>query len=293
MSVSLPLRDLCDLGIKAAQEAGQYIQTAAIDSIDVNFKDFGSSEASQLVTEVDIRSEAIIRERLKVISEEWGIAFVGEESSSMKGNIAAERLRADYFWCVDPLDGTLAFVQGRDGYAVSIALVTQSGKPLLGVVYDPVDATLIYAIDGRGVYREPASCGNENSSAEALVVFSDASFKTHTGYEAACKALNDCALNVGLHGVIWVYGNGAVKNACQVMDHSSACYVKLPKEEQGGGSIWDYAATACIAIESGCWASNIHGDPLELNRSESTFMNHEGVLYASNEKIARFLINAL
>ncbi|MEM8496659.1 MAG: inositol monophosphatase family protein [Pseudomonadota bacterium] len=293
MSDSLPLRDLCDLAIKAAQEAGQFIQTAATDSIDINFKDAGSSEASQLVTAVDIRSEAIIRERLKVISEEWGIAFVGEESSPILDSIAAERLRADYFWSVDPLDGTLAFVQGRPGYAVSIALVTQSGKPLLGVVYDPVGATLIYAIERGGVYREPPSCGNENISTEALVVFSDASLKTHTQYEAVCKALNDCALNVGLDGVTWVYGNGAVKNACQVVDHSSACYVKLPKEEQGGGSIWDYAATACIAIESGRWASNIHGDPLELNRSESTFMNHQGVLYASNEKIARFLIDAL
>ena len=72
-----------------------------------------------------------------------------------------------------------------------------------------------------------------------------------------------------------------------------SCYVKLPKSEEGGGSIWDFAATACIVGEAGGWASNIHGQALELNRRESTFMNHQGVIYASNERIARYLIDRL
>ena len=84
-----------------------------------------------------------------------------------------------------------------------------------------------------------------------------------------------------------------MKNACQVLDYAAACYIKLPRFEDGGGSIWDFAATACIASEAGAWASNIHGDLLDLNRRDSTFMNHQGVVFASSEQIGEFLIEEL
>ena len=117
--------------------------------------------------------------------------------------------------------------------------------------------------------------------------------KTHKKYDAALETLNACAQNLNLDDVNFVYGSGAVKNANQVLDYANACYLKLPKAEEGGGSIWDYAATACIVTEANGWASNIYGDPLELNRQGSSFMNHQGVIYASNEQIAQQLIDAL
>jgi len=125
------------------------------------------------------------------------------------------------------------------------------------------------------------------------MVYADASFKMHAKYESAVITLEKCAHSLCLDGVTYVYGCGAVKNACHVLDSSDACYLKLPKKEDGGGSIWDYAATACIAHEAKGWASNMHGQPLVLNRRGSTFMNHDGVLFASNHKIAHCLIDAL
>ncbi|MFK8021417.1 MAG: 3'(2'),5'-bisphosphate nucleotidase CysQ [Pseudomonadales bacterium] len=291
------LQKLCDKAIQAAQEAGQFIQSVDRNAVQRKFKEAGSSQASQIVTEVDVRSEAIIGENLREISEQFDIAFVGEESSpkatEFTADLMSECLLKPYFWCVDPLDGTLPFVEGRAGYAVSIALLEQSGKPLIGVVYDPAESTLIHAIIGQGVYRDLAPLSSVKQTSETLVVFADASFKAHENYDRTLDTLNACAQNFGLDGVTFLYGSGAVKNACQVLDYSAACYVKLPKNEDGGGSIWDYAATACIVSEAGSWASNIHGQPLELNRQGSTFMNHQGVIYASSEQIARYLINAL
>ena len=57
--------------------------------------------------------------------------------------------------------------------------------------------------------------------------------------------------------------------------------LKRPKQEKGGGSIWDFAATACIYGELGLPATNFEGGPLDLNRKDGTFMNHEGVFYAN------------
>jgi 3'(2'), 5'-bisphosphate nucleotidase/myo-inositol-1(or 4)-monophosphatase len=125
------------------------------------------------------------------------------------------------------------------------------------------------------------------------MVFADTSFQAHEQTPELLDLLDGYAEHSGLDGVEVVYGNAAVKNACHMLGHSSACYVKLPKREEGGGSTWDFAATACIVTEAGGWASNIHGQPLDLNRRDSTFMNHQGVVYASNEQLARWLVDGL
>jgi 3'(2'), 5'-bisphosphate nucleotidase/myo-inositol-1(or 4)-monophosphatase len=292
-AAGLPLQGLCDVAIQAAREAGEFIQSVDRKTLRRSFKEGGSSAASRVVTEVDIRSEVIIRERLQAASREWDIAFVGEESASCSPHEIPERLRSPCFWSVDPLDGTLAYVEGNPGYAVSIALVDQSGTPLVGVVYDPVDSTLLHAIEGQGACRDLAPITGAGSGSASLLAFADSSFRTDLKHDEVVDALNRCARDLGLIGVDLVYGGGAVKNACQVLDHPSACYLKLPKPEDGGGSIWDFAASACIIREAGGWASNIHGQPLDLNRRDSTFMNHEGVLFASSEGIARHLIGML
>jgi fructose-1,6-bisphosphatase/inositol monophosphatase family enzyme len=54
----------------------------------------------------------------------------------------------------------------------------------------------------------------------------------------------------------------------------------LSEETEDDGSIWDFAATACIYQELGLLATNFEGGRLELNRREGTFMNHEGIFYA-------------
>jgi fructose-1,6-bisphosphatase/inositol monophosphatase family enzyme len=290
---ALPMRQLCDLAILAALDAGQFVQATDRTQLERTFKAAGGSPASQLVTEVDIRSEAIIRQHLQPTFEEWDIAFLGEESSQGVSDAIQERLRKPYHWCVDPLDGTLAFVEGTPGYAISIALVDRSGTALIGVVYDPVDATLWHAIRGQGSFRERAPIVTGTSGSTSLLVFADRSFSVHERYADLLDILNNCAEDLGLNGVDVVYGAGAVKNALQVLEHPAACYLKLPRPVEGGGSVWDFAATACIVGEAGGWCSNVHGDPLELNPRGATFMNRQGVLFALNEQIARYLIDRL
>lgn len=282
-----PLQLLCDAAIMAARTAGEYIQQVDRSTLQQHFKQAGNSAASQLVTEVDLGSEALIRQQLAAVSQQYDIAFVGEESTGLEENHSHERFNKAYFWCVDPLDGTLPFVEGRPGYAVSIALVDQSGKPLLGVVYDPVASTLLHAIAGQGAFRNHATLLIQQDTSKDLLAFADSSLKAHESYNATLAGLRHC----GLQNDALIYGNGAVKNACLVLNDAPACYVKLPKAEAGGGSIWDFAASACIVKEAGGWVSDIHGQPLALNRRDSNFMNHKGIVYASSANLARRLID--
>lgn len=309
---NLPLTLLCDTAIRAAKSAASYIQNIEREQIVPHRKDCGSSDASQIVTAVDLQSETIIREHLAASCKQWDIAFVGEESANSVESELSLRHHKPYYWCVDPLDGTQPFVAGLPGYAVAIALLEQSGTPLIGVVCDPVNGDVMHAIKNHGAFLNGSSLTAAKSAirgakqnrqpdhcpATGLQIFADNSFKSEAEHYDLLKLIETAAAQCGLQTEPLTldnitYGNGAVKNACQALRGSAACYLKLPKPEDGGGSIWDFAATACLAIETGGWVSNVHGHPLDLNRKDSTFMNHQGVIYASNAALGQQLVAAL
>jgi fructose-1,6-bisphosphatase/inositol monophosphatase family enzyme len=142
------LEALASIAIKAAKTAGEVIRKAAEEDIRVHQKDGGSNYASQVVTEIDRKCDGIIREILKPSCEKFDLAILTEEQEDDKS-----RFQKDYFWCVDPLDGTLAFIKKEPGFSVSIALVSKSGKPVLGVVYNPMIDVLYHAVEGEGGFK--------------------------------------------------------------------------------------------------------------------------------------------
>ncbi len=276
------LNTLCQTAISAALKAGQLISDYSGREIAVEQKTGGSSRASQVVTEVDLHSQQCILEKIAPTCQTYDLALLTEESADDHS-----RLKKDYFWCIDPLDGTLPFTEATPGYAVSIALVSQTGIPHIGVVYDPVKQILYHAVKDQGVYRnnEPWRIPDISSS-RPLTFITDRSFLKHPLFEATRHALKQLASQMGCVDIKIIQHGGAAMNALWVLENTPACYVKYPKPQAGGGSLWDYAATACLFTEIGAPVSDIKGSPLQLNREDSTFMNHQGVLYASSPELA-------
>lgn len=274
------LHQLADLAILAATEAGQMIAKSRPQEVQHKTAG-GASLASQVVTEIDRRSEAIILDTLSPTLERFELGLLTEEQDD-----DASRLTADYFWCIDPLDGTLPFIEGTPGYAVSIALVRRDGTPCIGVIYDPVEQTMLHAISGNGAFRDGQPWPSEVPQADVLSVFADRSFRDQAEHDGLMQTLEQLARDLGLSGLSVHATTGAVMNASGVLSTAPACYFKFPKPA-GGGSLWDFAATACLFHEVGAVASDIYGGPLDLNRADSTFMNHRGVLFASDEAVAR------
>lgn len=64
----------------------------------------------------------------------------------------AERSGWEYFWMVDPLDGTKEFIKRNDEFTVNIALIHRD-MPVLGVVYTPVLDELFHAVKGMGAFK--------------------------------------------------------------------------------------------------------------------------------------------
>ena len=143
---STDLTVLTDLAIRAAEEAGEMIAHSRPEAVEK--KEGAVTLASSVVTEIDRAAEVMILDVLTPTLEEYELALLTEETPDDGG-----RLTADYFWCIDPLDGTLPFIEGAPGYSVSIGLVARDGTPQIGVVYDPITTTTYHAIAGHGSFR--------------------------------------------------------------------------------------------------------------------------------------------
>ncbi|GAN33267.1 MAG: 3'(2'),5'-bisphosphate nucleotidase CysQ [Candidatus Brocadia sp. AMX2] len=63
-----------------------------------------------------------------------------------------ERKGWEYFWLVDPLDGTKEFIKRNGEFTVNIALIYKE-RPLLGCIYIPVRDTFYFATVGLGAYK--------------------------------------------------------------------------------------------------------------------------------------------
>lgn len=84
------------------------------------------------VTLADQKAEDYIRAELYEMLP--SIPFIGEEA---KADQSCDRIgSSEYFWLVDPLDGTKEFISGRGEYTTNIALI-KNGIPEIGVVFAP------------------------------------------------------------------------------------------------------------------------------------------------------------
>ena len=111
---------------RAARVAAEHIKRNRPKNVE-HKQNGGDYLASQVVTEVDRQAEALILEAMQPALEGFGLLTEEQPDDG-------SRLTAPAFWCIDPLDGTLAYIHGKRGPAVSIALVRQDGVPLIGVI---------------------------------------------------------------------------------------------------------------------------------------------------------------
>lgn len=275
---------LATVAEEAAQLAATYISSQIRHTHEQKLKSGTESLASQVVTAIDMESQRLILDHLAPSIESFDLGLLAEESTD-----SGSRFTKDYFWCVDPLDGTLPFTEQRDGYAVSIALVTQAGESVIGVVIDPYGNKTYSAVKGKGCQVNGKPFEFKPRVKNELVCHFDRSFLKADAYKDTISTLESIKTHLGYHVLDVRTGAGAVMNALGLLDTPAGCYLKLPKTQLGGGCIWDYAATELIYEELGLYVSDSYGNPLALNRPESTHMNTFGVIYSTDANIGKML----
>lgn len=265
------IEKLKNISVIAAKAAGDIILKYKKEGFDIYKKDSGHSPASQVLTNVDLLCQSKILELLSPYIKKFDLGLLTEEEVDNKS-----RFEKEYFFSIDPMDGTKSFVESSFGFSVSISLVTQKGESVLGVVYDPVKDNLYCAIRGVGVFKNGLHWIPKIRSNDKLKIIVDSSYNKES-----------------IKDVDFIEYGGAVLNAIEVLEGRADCYIKKPKIESGGGSIWDFSSTVALFNECGSIAEDIYGKPINLNNPESTFMNKTGVVFCHNKIIQHKILYLL
>lgn len=215
------------------------------------------------VTDADRAAEELIAAALEEMVP--GIPVIAEEAVAA-GNIP-DLTAAEYFWLVDPLDGTKAFVKGEPEFTVNIALI-RNGEPVLGVVYAPVKGEM-YSGHGPGTaLRALDETGSEKeisirpAPASGLVVMASSSHGD--------KGRLDSFLEV--YKVAKMVRISSSLKFCAVAAGKADMYPRF-----GPTSEWDTAAGDAILRAAGAGVYDLSGALLRYGKAADKFINPEFV----------------
>lgn len=242
--------------LRIALEAAEAAVRIIVDERPAVLGTESKSTPTDLVTEMDRRSEAAIREVIH--SHRPGDVIVGEEGGATGGDPGGAPDdtpdgmdtpdEMTVTWWVDPIDGTTNYVYDHPGYAVSIA-AGAGGTVLAGVVADPTHGRTYRATSGGGAWcdDEPLRLGAPRPLDHALIA-------TGFSYDAATRRSQAELLSRVIAEVRDVRRVGsAALDLCAVASGRVDAYF------EAGLSIWDYAAGALVATEAGAVVSSIDG----------------------------------
>jgi myo-inositol-1(or 4)-monophosphatase len=203
---------------------------------------------SDLVTEADLASQVVIRDRLLAAFPDHG--FLAEENEEIAGR------GDDYRWIVDPLDGTMNYVHGVPNFAVSIGL-EHRGEVVVGTVYDPVTGECFSASKGRGAYLNGRrlSVSATTTMAEALIAVS---------FSAQVRR-GDAEIEEFIR--VMVPSRGTRRMGSSALN---LCYLAAGRFDgywSKSTKVWDIAAGALLVSEAGGVITDFEGGPLRIDRA--------------------------
>ncbi len=236
-------KQILQTAVEAARRAGQVIAERYPAGRNVTVKGY-----RDIVTDADTAAEAIVLDLIRarfphhtIISEEAG----GSAVSSKPGS--------GYTWIVDPLDGTTNYAHRVPVFAVSIG-VLEGGKPLIGVIHDPLRGQTFVAERGGGARLDgaPMHVSHVARLDHALVSLDWGHSDEVRGRTLAClhqvaprcgtmRALGSAALALAYVAAGWLDG-----------------YFHLALKP------WDSAAGMLLVAEAGGRCTTLEGEPYRV-----------------------------
>ena len=234
---------LLDAVANIARRAGALIMAVYATDFAVR----GKADTSP-VTEADERAETLIVSALLALDA--SVAVVAEEAVAAGANPAV----GDWFWLVDPLDGTREFINRNGEFTVNIALVHR-GRPVLGVVLAPALGRLFAGAAGQGAYVEEGGTRRIircRSVPEAgLTVVASRSHGDAAALDAFLAGRRVAALASA----------GSSLKLCLVAAGEADLYPRLGRTME-----WDIAAGHAVLAAAGGQVTALDGSPLRYGK---------------------------
>ena len=211
-----------------AIEAAEAIMKIYVKDFSVEYKDDKSP-----LTEADTKANEIICRKLQKLYP--NIPMMSEENKEVPFEV---RKNWEYYWCIDPIDGTKEFIKKNDEFTINIALIHKD-TPVLGVVYAPAINEMYSAKKGHGAYKNAQKLPlftNSNPEEKLFVVASKSHLSEET--QAFIDALNSKEIEQ--------ISKGSSLKLCMVAEGIADIYPRLAPTME-----WDTAAADAIVRESG------------------------------------------
>ena len=184
------------------------------------------------VTQADRRVETFIRSTIGELYPDDGV--MGEEYGTMDSHDG-------YVWVIDPIDGTVDFMNSFPLYCISVAL-EKDGKLVAGAVYNPVYDELFHARAGCGAYLGRTRLSGTSVPFEKSVALVVPPHRRHESLERfwanerRIYAMVSDTRSIG----------SAAMSTCYVACGRASMYYEWYLH------YYDYAAAMLIAQEAGC-----------------------------------------
>ena len=229
------MKNIIDIGVKAAQEAGNFLLTNKDKINTITLK-----KDNSLVTDIDKRTEEIIVDIIR--SDFPGHGIIGEEGE--KSNASVE-----YLWIIDPIDGTHNFIRGIPLYGVSIGVV-RGDQFIAGIIYMPEDDTMYTSEKGSGAFKNgtPITVSDRKDIGTCTLSF-DSSIRYNPDLKPkVLTALGKKVFNVRMFGasttLLTLLAEGKIDISVEFNDKP-----------------WDFAAGASLILEAGGKFTDFRGKP--------------------------------
>ena len=223
MLSQIKIQDVIDI----AREAGNVIMQIYKQDFTVEYKGDNSP-----LTLADKQANQVIKDGLDRLPVNFPV--LSEEGDDIPYET---RRNWEYFWLVDPLDGTKEFISKNDEFTVNIALV-HKGRPILGVVYAPALKICYWAKQGEGAFKDGEALPLK--SGEQCDTYSIVVSRSHMS-KATVKFVSDIDTDKKKEMI----SIGSSLKICLIAEGKADIYPRL-----SGTMEWDTAAAHAIANEA-------------------------------------------
>ena len=218
---------------------------------------------NQPVTEADTAIDDFFKSFFKRETPEFG--WVSEESNDDKSRFSSE-----FFWCVDPIDGTRSYISGKPEYTISLALIKKN-RPILGCIFNPETNEFFFAKKDRGAFcNDKKIYVNKNKDiTSSIYAISNSEIKKLEQFNFFKK-----------ENIIKI-GSIAYKIALVAKGKIDVALSFTKKND------WDLAASDLILREAGGNIKKMNGEDIIYN---SNVMNVSSVIACNNELIQELCV---
>ena len=224
------------------------------------------STQNDLVTEADLACEALIRDGLAALTPDFG--FWGEESDEQPDD--------EYYWLVDPIDGTINFAAGVPWFGINIALVRRA-ETVFGLSLILPQFDLYWAQAGQGAYLLRRDGREQRLHVSRVSSLADALLTTGFPYHRAENDDNNAAEFARIMPIC----QGVRRMGASSADLTYVAAGAFSAYWEGWIQPWDVAPGVLLVREAGGLVTNYDGAPYRLADRHIVASNGQAGVHAA------------